>query len=640
MMFQSLPWLPQPTTDEREALKRLDGKGGVADLARLAALADRRWDAGEMGQIGRKLTKIVGTLKDGWQVEAKKADLSCVSLLMLFSETAAHLPDSLAAAALAHGIILNCQVVEYQEPETWLARNASRLAVAPPDVSLLSFGRESLRLHAALGNAAEADACVQAAASRIVGVCKQVSEATGSPVLVENLPARATDPQSSMDSWLAGSPRTLASALNLRLARLKPSHAYMLFDVAGMADMIGHATWSAGRYEYTAKLPFSPDCVPLYAYRLAAVLAALRGKSRRVLVLDLDNTLWGGVIGDDGVDGIVLGGNSALGRVHVAIQKMALSYKERGILLCVASKNAHEIALEAFRRHPEMAIGENDITIFQINWQSKVGSIRAMAETLNLGLDAFVFIDDNPAERKHVRDALPAVAVPELPGDASAWLPVIQAAAYFEQQSLSEEDLKRAEYYKGNIQRATLQSAAGDEKAFLESLKMMMLVAPFDAIGRKRIAQLIAKSNQFNLTTRRYSEDQIAEFEKDRRMETLQIRLSDVLGDNGMIAVVICRKGKEAWEIDTWLMSCRVLGRGVEHATLNVLIARARAVGVEKLVGCYIPTAKNGIVSDHYKSLGFEMTSEGEGGESVWTLDLTRHTPHHPPIQIVETVAA
>jgi FkbH-like protein len=639
-MFQSLPWLPPPTPDERGALKRLDGKGGIADLARLAALADRRWDASEMGQIGRKLAKIVGTLEDGWQAEAKKAGFSPLSLLMLFSETAAHLPASLAAAVLARGIVLNCEVVEYQEPEAWLSRNASRLAAAPPDATLLSFGRESLQLHAPLGNVAEAEACVQAAAGRIIAVCKQAGETTGGLVLVENLPARATDAQSSMDSWLAGSPRALAAALNQRLAQLKPSHSYILFDVAGMADLVGQAAWSAGRYEYTAKLPFSPDCVPLYAYRLATVLAAVRGKSRRVLVLDLDNTLWGGIIGDDGVDGIVLGGNSAMGKVHVAIQKMALSYKERGIVLCVASKNTHDIALEAFRRHPEMAVRENDITMFQVNWQSKVGSIRTMAETLNLGLDAFVFLDDNPAERKHVRDALPAVAVPELPENVSAWLPLFQAAAYFEQQGLSEEDLKRSEYYKSNIQRAALQSAAGDEKAFLEALKMVMPVAPFDSIGRKRIAQLIAKSNQFNLTTRRYSEEQIAAFEKDGSVETLQIRLSDTLGDNGMIAVVICRKGEDAWEIDTWLMSCRVLGRGVEQATLNLLAARAQAMGVNKLVGRYIPTAKNGIVVDHYKSLGFDMASQGKDGETVWTLDLTRFVPHQPPIEIVETATA
>jgi FkbH-like protein len=526
--------------------------------------------------------------------------------------------------------------VEYQEPEAWLAQNGQQLASAPPDAILVSLDGTALRLETAPGNATDADAAVQAAADRLVAVADRLAGLTGSPVLLENLANTAHEPQGSTDSWLPGSRRMMTTALNQRLAMLKPSHSYLLLDVAGMADLVGHQTWSAGRHGFTARMPFSPDCTLLYAWRFATLLASLMGKSRRVLVLDLDNTLWGGVIGDDGIEGIALGGDSAVGKAHTAIQKMARCYRDRGVLLCVASKNTRDIALDAFRRHPEMVLREDDITLFEINWENKAGNIRNMAQSLNLGLESFVLLDDNPAERKQVRDALPAVAVPELPADPTLWLPVFQAAGYFEQQSISEEDLKRAEYYRGNIQRTALQDSAGDENTFLESLQMVMTVAPFDAMGRKRIVQLIAKSNQFNLTTRRYSEAQIAEFEIDPGLETLQIRLSDIFGDNGMIAVVICRKQGQMWDIDTWLMSCRVLGRGVEQATLNILAERARSAGATELRGRFVPTLKNGIVKDHYQKLGFIKTDERKTGETEWAITLADYAPHEVPIYVKE----
>jgi FkbH-like protein len=315
---------------------------------------------------------------------------------------------------------------------------------------------------------------------------------------------------------------------------------------------------------------------------------------------------------------------------------MALHYKQRGVVLCVASKNTEEIALEAFRKHPEMALRESDVAVFQINWGDKASSIKGMAESLNLGLESFVLIDDNPAERKQVRDTLPLVAVPELPPDPADWLRVIQAAAYFEQTSFSAEDLQRSEYYKRNAARNMQAKAIGDQKGFLESLKMVLTVKPFDALGRTRITQLVAKSNQFNLTTRRYSESEIAAFEADAECETLQARLEDVFGDNGMISVVICRKTAACWYIDTWIMSCRVLGRGVERALLNVIAARARAAGAEELRGTYIPTAKNGIVRDHYSSLGFSKLSE-ENGSTHWTLRLRDFAPSAESIDVRAT---
>jgi len=286
-----------------------------------------------------------------------------------------------------------------------------------------------------------------------------------------------------------------------------------------------------------------------------------------------------------------------------------------------------------------MLVRESDIALFQINWQDKASNIQAMAEALDLGLDSFVFLDDNPVERKQVRDVLPMVAIPELPDDPASWLPVFQGAAYFEQVSYSNEDKARTQYYQGNARRHVQAKSISDPKKFLESLQMTMTVSPFDSMRRVRIAQLIAKSNQFNLTTRRYSEAEVAQLESAPDVETLQVRLQDLFGDNGMISVLICRKHARAWDIDTWIMSCRVLGRGVERAVLAVLARRAVAAGATELRGRYIPTAKNGLVRDHYSGLGFLKTSETDTGESVWTLALDQFALHDNPINIVERAA-
>ena len=422
--------------------------------------------------------------------------------------------------------------------------------------------------------------------------------------------------------------------LNRRVILLARSLSMPVFDVAAIAQSVGSLTWAPGRFAYLAGLPFAPSCIPLYCARLVQLVAAMIGKSRRVLVLDLDNTLWGGTIGDDGMEGIVLGHGSARGEAYLAIQRMARHYRARGVILCIASKNFEEIARDAFRRHPEMVLKEDDIALFQINWSDKASNLKALAEALDLGLDAVVFIDDNQRERKQVRDVLPLVAVPELPQDPSAWVPIIQGAAYFEQVSFSAEDKARTAYYQSNARRNVQAQAIGDQRKFLESLQMQMRVAPFDSLARARIWQLIAKSNQFNLTTRRYSPGEVAGFETAPEVETLQIRLEDLFGDNGMISVIICRKHAVYWDIDTWIMSCRVLGRGVEQAALAILVEGARAAGARELRGTYIPTAKNALVRDHYDKLGFRKTSETELGVTTWSLQLDDFLPSDVPIAV------
>ena len=397
---------------------------------------------------------------------------------------------------------------------------------------------------------------------------------------------------------------------------------------------MGLAEWHDPTLWNMAKLPFANVFLPIYAEMLLRILGALHGKSRRCLILDLDNTLWGGVIGDDGLEGIVIGQGNATGEAHLTVQQTALMLRTRGIVLAVSSKNTDEIARTPFQKHPEMLLREEHIAVFQANWNDKATNIAAIAKELNLGLDAMVFLDDNPVERGLVRQMLPQVAVPELPTDPALYTRTLLAAGYFEAVTFSEEDRKRADFYSDNARRVSLQKQAGDLESYLQSLQMVMTLQPFNTIGRPRISQLINKSNQFNLTTRRYTEAEVAAIETDPYCFHLQIRLADIYGDNGMISVIICRKKEKNWDIDTWLMSCRVLGRKVEDAALQEIIKAAKNQGIEKLIGIYLPTERNGLVADHYSKLGFTLDTQNEDGSKHYYLSVSDAPINHFPIKI------
>jgi len=398
--------------------------------------------------------------------------------------------------------------------------------------------------------------------------------------------------------------------------------------------MAGYWTWADTNYWHLAKLPFHPDCNAIFADRFGSLLAAYRGKSRRALILDCDNTLWGGVIGDDGMDGIKIGQGSATGEAHLAVQKMALNLRERGVVLGVSSKNTDEIAMRVFKEHPDMLLRPDDIAIFRINWTDKAANIEDIAKTLNLGLQSIVFLDDNPAERARVRKALPEVGVPEVGDNAADYPSLVIQAGYFNSTRFSREDAKRADMYTQNAKRADALEALGDYGEYLASLNMKVSLRPFDETGRSRIAQLISKSNQFNLTTRRYSAAEIKDIQEAPDRFHLQVRLADSFGDNGMISVVIANKSESDWIIDLWLMSCRVLGRRVEEVVLAHIVDAAKSAGVERLIGHYIPTDRNGIVEDHYAKLGFKREESDDRDCTVWALNIADYTAPDLPFEI------
>jgi FkbH-like protein len=334
---------------------------------------------------------------------------------------------------------------------------------------------------------------------------------------------------------------------------------------------------------------------------------------------------------------LILGQGSALGEAFVAFQNYARELSRRGIILAVCSKNDEANALEPFERHPDMVLRRPEIACFVANWSDKVSNIRAIAQQLNIGLDSLVFVDDNPFERNLVRRDLPMVAVPEVGEDPVGYIRAIADAGYFESLAVTDEDRERTSQYHGNQAREALRASTTDLGSYLRGLEMQLIWRRFDRMGLQRVVQLINKSNQFNLTTRRYTEEDTLAVMSDPTAVGLQLRLIDRFGDNGVIAIIIGRmQADRDMLIDTWLMSCRVLGRQVEPTTLNLLAQEAKKLGARRLIGEYIPSKKNGMVKDHYGKLGFAVTSTDPSGGSRSLLDLHSFSPAETFIAITE----
>jgi FkbH-like protein len=411
--------------------------------------------------------------------------------------------------------------------------------------------------------------------------------------------------------------------LNQDLAKVARANSRLLLhDAASLAATSGVANWYSPDRWYSYKIPTSPEADITLGHSLATLIAAARGRSRKVLVLDLDNTLWGGVIGDDGPDKIVIGRETARGEAFTAFQQYAKRLQERGVLLAVCSKNDDAMARRGFA-HPDSVLRLDDFAAFRANWEPKHDNIKAIAEQLNLGLDSFVFVDDNPAERHLVAAQLPMVAVPEVGSDVCRFPMIVDAARYFEATSISAEDVQRTKLYAQNSEREAMSQQFADYGAYLDSLQMVAEIETFSPVYIDRITQLTNKTNQFNLTTRRYTKTEMEEVATSPNYIPLYGRLSDVFGDNGLISVVIGRRDERVLRIDLWLMSCRVLKRGMEGAMLDALVARAQDADIETIIGTYILTPRNGMVSDHYKSLGFSPMAGDTTDSTSWSLDIT-----------------
>lgn len=405
--------------------------------------------------------------------------------------------------------------------------------------------------------------------------------------------------------------------LNLELMTSAQQHKNVFIaDVAGLSNRIGYSNTHDPRLYAVAKVAFTLDFLPVVAKSVVDIIKAISGSLRKCLIFDLDNTMWGGVIGDDGMENIEIG-ELGMGHAFDALQRWAKELKNRGIILAVCSKNEEATAKQPFQEHPDMILRLEDIAVFAANWDNKVDNIKYIQRTLNIGFDSMVFLDDNPFERNLVRELLPAVTVPELPDDPALYVSHLQSLNLFETASFSEEDLLRTKQYQEEITRSNSQGAFTSIDDYLDSLQMVSLVKAFDDFSIPRVAQLTQRSNQFNLRTVRYTEADIDEIRESDEFITLSFHLQDKFGDYGLIGLVILKKLKDATAfIDTWIMSCRVLKRGMEEFIVNQMSKKARCVGVRRLIGEYVPTAKNRMVKDLYQQMGFAQAN------GKWELDL------------------
>jgi FkbH-like protein len=617
-----LGWLARAPRDIRERLRALTPDTPFCG-ATLHHLASHQADPSLTGLFNRVLKRL----------RAAGADLSPLvpfRLSILSNATIDLIADALPTAAARHRVALGVGIAPYDQVFQQAIDPASELYRGPSDAILLLLDHHWYGLATPSPGSKQRVSC---ALGRLTELVDALQSHSAAPIIVQTVGMPPCPLFGSFDRRIDGTARD-TDALNKGISDLANARGLYLLDVAALCEIIGTARFHDPVIWNLYKLPMASEAVPLYADWLARLLGAIRGTARKCLVLDLDNTLWGGVVGDDGPEGIRIGQGSAEGEAFLEVQRTALDLKRRGVILAVCSKNEEATARSVFRENPEMLLKEHDIAVFQANWLDKPSNLEAIAGALEIGIESLVLLDDNAAERAQVRAALPLVAVPEVGNDAAQYPAILAAAGYFESVSFSDEDRTRAESYATNAQRAEVKAKARNLGDYLQSLDMEIGHSAFDVANRARIAQLINKSNQFNLTTKRYSEPAVAAITSDPKKHTFQTRLRDRFGDFGLIGIMIAEEdGDGCWNVDTWLMSCRVLGRQVEWAMLNVLVEAAAARQAPCILATYVPTPKNGMVAQHFDRLGFTRIAEVDGGAVRYRLSVRDYVAPELPFR-------
>ena len=396
--------------------------------------------------------------------------------------------------------------------------------------------------------------------------------------------------------------------------------SFYICDINYLSADYGLSKWAEPKYFYLYKYAVSPKAIPYLAYNVANIIKSIYGKNKKCIALDLDNTLWGGIIAEDGAENIVIGKETPEGEMYTAFQQYLKEKQKLGTLLTIASKNELKFALDGLARE-DMLLHKEDFAVIKANYEPKSQNVIDTAKELKLLPESFVFVDDNPAERMIVKDAVPKVSVVSAENIEEV-IYLLDRGGYFEPTKVTADDLQRAEMYHKEQLRKELESASTDYESYLKSLEMVTTIRPFDAESLGRITQLTNKSNQFNLTTRRYTQPELAKIAEQEEYITLYGRLKDKFGDNGIVSVIIAKKQDDAYVIDLWLMSCRVLKRNMEYSMFDALVAAAKEKSAKKLRGEYIPTEKNGMVKEFYKELGFTLIGEVENRTTEWEYDL------------------
>jgi FkbH-like protein len=566
----------------------------------------------------------------------ERPQLQEVRIAVLGGTTTNEVVDLLDVLLLADGFKPVFQQSEYNKYYEDAVLEPDKILAFRPDIVYIHTHWNNIRNFPPVGATGDqAAALVSSELARYQSIWTSLHQVIGCQVIQNNFEHPPFPVLGNLDSVAPGGGTRFVYELNIEFAKAAQGNRKLLIqDLNALAAGLGHDRWFDWERWYSYKILTTPEGSFAIAKSLAAMIGAMLGRVKKVLVLDLDNTLWGGVIGDDGLDKIQIGRETAVAEAYTAFQEYCLALRERGVLLAVCSKNNLDTAKSGFS-HPDTILKLEHFSSFQANWQPKHENIGNIARELNLGLDSFVFVDDNPAERAIVAAQLPAVTVPDVGSEVSRFPGILQAGRYFEAVNLSKEDMERAASYAANAQRTEREAKYADYGEYLDSLDMSAEIEPFQSVYLDRITQLINKTNQFNLTTRRYTSAEVEGIARDPNYIALYGKLTDTFGDNGLISVIIGRREGADLQLDLWIMSCRVLKRDMEIAMLDTLVEHARAAGVERVVGTYLRTPKNAMVEDHYRNTGFSLLSAVEdGSKSVWTLTLSTYSPGTKHIRI------
>ena len=536
--------------------------------------------------------------------------------LALVGDTATQfLATAIRGEALSRGYDLDLFEAEYNQVERQFLDPSSELYAFDAEYIVLFQSTHKLGEHHSMLAEPEQLKLAETRLDFISSVC-QMPKLAGKKIICMNYPEIEDTVFGSYANQVESSFTWQIRKLNHGLMQLAQLHSNLFIcDIAAVQNKIGRDSMFASNVYVSTEMVLSVDALPYVASRTIDIISALRGQFKKCLILDLDNTVWGGVIGDDGLEGIQLGHGLGIGKAFTEFQMWVKKLKQRGIIICVASKNNEETVLKL-----------DDIAVFMANWETKVDNIRAIQQILNIGFDSMVFLDDNPFERNMVRENIQGITVPELPEDPGEYLEFLYGENLFETVSYSGLDKDRTKQYQVEAQRVSLQKTFANEADFLKSLNMISVVSGFTKFNTPRVAQLSQRSNQFNLRTIRYTEADIEAIASDKDTVDLSFTLEDKFGDNGLIAAVIMkRQDAETLFVDTWFMSCRVLKRGMENFTLNTMVECAKEKGYKRIIGEYLPTPKNKMVEQHYQGLGFANV---EGAPSAqYFLDVDTYEP-------------
>lgn len=539
--------------------------------------------------------------------------------IALLGDTATQLlSTAIQGEAVARRISVEFYEGEYSQVERQLLDTTSELYDFAPDILIIFQSTHKWCEHHSLLTASQQSALADERLGFISTVC-QTPRLANKKIIYFNYPEIEDTVFGSYANKVTESFTYQVRKLNYELMNLSQQYANLFVcDIAGLQNKLGRDMMYASNVYVSTEMVLSLDALPYVASRVMDIVGAIKGQFKKCLILDLDNTVWGGVIGDDGLEGIQLGHGLGIGKAFTEFQMWVKKLKQRGIIICVASKNNEDTAKEPFEKHPDMILKLDDIAVFMANWETKVDNIRAIQQILNIGFDSMVFLDDNPFERNMVREHIPDIAVPELPEDPGEYLEYLYSLNLFETASYSNADKDRTKQYQVEAKRVSLSKTFTNEADFLKSLNMVSKVSGFTKFNTPRVAQLSQRSNQFNLRTVRYTEADIETLAADPKVIDLSFTLEDKFGDNGLIAVIIMKEqDTETLFVDTWFMSCRVLKRGMEIFTLNTMVEEARARGYKRIVGEYLPTPKNKMVEEHYPHLGFTPVADSQTAQYV-----------------------